>query len=393
MVKVAHPPVLQAGLLAPVRALVLVDIGGRPQHPLCDHGVVVLPQVGQLGHLVHVHSIDVPLPGDVRVHFLIIGRLDDPERRLKQFLIPAAVFFRPARDRHPDIAHTPDDILPGLLVQLFIPGNVVGPLQKESMDARPQQVDVVVLIPHIDIVQGDAVVVQLPDDHGDIVAEAGRLQQQLVDLVGHAAVLAVGIVEQPARRLFQLGDVAVGQRFRIPRVDQLSQQGVVLLHQVETAHRVALDRLQQEFRSRFRRELRAGEGPHPAKILDIALPFLPIRLFHPDASPFRSKLEPFCKRFRFYYTVHSGKKQSNPTNCYPPPTKKFTFFERKWKIFPYYFKFPASLLSMRNPPSSTHPAPTRRDTAGRCRRCWKRRAAPTGSTRCGTHTARPAAPP
>ena len=230
MVKVAHPPVLQAGLLAPVRALVLVDIRGRPQHPLCDHGVVVLPQVGQLGHLVHVHSIDVPLPGDVRVHLLIIGRLDDPERRLKQFLIPAAVFFRPARDRHPDVAHAPDDILPGLLVQLFIPGNVVGPLQKEGMDARPQQVDVVVLIPHIDIVQGDAVVVQLPDDHGDIVAETGRLQQQLMDLVGHAAVLAVGIVEQPARRLFQLGDVVVGQRFRVPRIDQLPQQGVVLLH-------------------------------------------------------------------------------------------------------------------------------------------------------------------
>ena len=86
-----------------------------------------------------------------------------------------AILFRLARDRQPEVAHAPDDVLPGLLVQLFIPGNVVGPLQKEGMDARPQQVDVVVLIPHIDIVQGDAVVVQLPDDHGDIVAEASRL--------------------------------------------------------------------------------------------------------------------------------------------------------------------------------------------------------------------------
>ena len=326
MVKVAHPPVLLAGFLSCVLFLMLVDIGGRPQHPLCDLRVIAMAQIGHQSHLVHVHGIGEPCPGDVRVQLLVIGRCDDAHSQVEQLHIPMAILFCLARDRQPDVTHAPDDVLPGLLVQLFIPGNVVGPLQKEGMDARPQQVDVVVLIPHIDIVQGDAVVVQLPDDHGDIVAEAGRLQQQLVDLVGHAAVLAVGIVEQPARRLFQLGDVAVGQRFRIPRVDQLSQQGVVLLHQVEAAHRVALDRLQQEFRSRFRRELRAGEGPHPAKILDIALPFLPIRFFHPDASPFRSKLELFCKRFRFYYTVHSGKKQSNPTNCYPPPDKKFYVF-------------------------------------------------------------------
>ena len=209
MVKVAHPPVLLAGFLSCVLFLMLVDIGGRPQHPLCDLRVIAMAQIGHQGHLVQVHGIGEPCPGDVRVQLLVIGRCDDAHSQVEQLHIPMAILFRLARDRQPDVAHAPDDVLPGLLVQLFIPGNVVGPLQKEGMDARPQQVDVVVLIPHIDIVQGDAVVVQLPDDHGDIVAEAGRLQQQLVDLVGYAAVLAVGIVEQPARRLFQLGDVAV----------------------------------------------------------------------------------------------------------------------------------------------------------------------------------------
>ena len=79
--------------------------------------------------------------------------------------------------------------------------------------------------------QGDARVVQLPDDHGHVFPTAGRCQQQLMHLERHAHILAVRIVEQPARKGTQALDIRFGQGGRVAVVDKLRQQCLILPHQ------------------------------------------------------------------------------------------------------------------------------------------------------------------
>ena len=72
--------------------------------------------------------------------------------------------------------------------------------------------------------QGDARVVQLPDDHGHVFPAAGRCQQQLMHLERHAHILAVRVVEQPACKGTQSLDILFGQGGRVTVVDKLRQQ-------------------------------------------------------------------------------------------------------------------------------------------------------------------------
>ena len=293
MVEVIRPPVLQAGFVPLVFLLVLINVGCRFQHSFRYHRVIVVAQVSHQGHLIHVHGINEPLPRDVRIQLLIIGRLDDAHGEVEQLKIPLAVRLCLAGDRQTDVAEAADDVLPRLGVHLLVPADIAGRFHKVCMDAGFQQIDPMVVVPDVEVMQGDAVVVKLLHDHPVVLAEAGGFQQQTVDLVGHAAVLAVAKVEQPPCKGFEVGDLLVRQRFRVQHIDQLIQQGVVLLHQPKGAHRVALNLFQQRLRGRLRRKLWFGECPYPAQVLDIAFAFFGIRCFHSGHPLFRKKMKSF----------------------------------------------------------------------------------------------------
>lgn len=189
--------------------------------------------------------------------------------------------------------------------------------------------------------QGDAVVVKLLHDHPVVLAEAGGFQQQTVDLVGHAAVLAVAKVEQPPCKGFEVGDLLVRQRFRVQHIDQLIQQGVVLLHQPKGAHRVALNLFQQRLRGRLRRKLWFGECPYPAEVLDIAFALFGIRCFHLGHPLFRKKMKSFSLPKNSSCPLLYGPKLRKSTvfQCfYPPPLGNFFHFGRFfWQVFPECF--------------------------------------------------------
>ena len=119
-VKIGHPPVLQARFLTLVFFLVRPDVFRRFQHLPRRLGILLLPQVGQQGHAVHVHGIDVAFPGELRVQRLVMRRLDDLHCEAEPLQIPAAFLVGAAGHPQPGVAHTADEILPGIPVQLFI---------------------------------------------------------------------------------------------------------------------------------------------------------------------------------------------------------------------------------------------------------------------------------
>ena len=282
---ILYPPVLKAGVVTLIGLFAFINISCRFQHLLRDLGVVMLPQIAHQGHPVHVHGIDEVVPRDIRVQFLIIGRQDNTHGLIEQPHIPTGRLIGIPGHGQPRVAHTADDVLSGSVVQLFVLCDVARAFHHIGMDTMAQQIDVVLGIADIDIVQGYAAVIQFLDDHGRVLAETGRFQQKFVDLICNADILAVGIVEHLARKVFQIRDVVIGQHDRVAGIDQLRQDRVVLPHHFIAAHGVALDRLQQHIRGRFRRELRFRERPDLAQVLDIAFSFLRIRHFHPDTLP------------------------------------------------------------------------------------------------------------
>ena len=120
-VKIGHPPVLQARILTLVLLLVPPDVFRRFQHLPRHLGILLLPQMGQQGHAVHVHVIDVAFPRELRVQCMVMCRLDDVHCAAEPLQIPAAFRMGAAGHPQPGVAHTADEILPGIPVQLFIP--------------------------------------------------------------------------------------------------------------------------------------------------------------------------------------------------------------------------------------------------------------------------------
>ena len=130
---------------------------------------------------------------------------------------------------------------------------------------------------------GHAGPVQLPDDSPVILFQAGVVQQQGVDLIGNAAVLAVGVVEQLARELGKARGFLLRQVFRPAGKDHFVQDGIALLHQRVGLRRVLLDLFQQVGGFHSGVGFRAHEGTDPAQIFNVPrIPFV-----HSRKPPFR----------------------------------------------------------------------------------------------------------
>ena len=130
---------------------------------------------------------------------------------------------------------------------------------------------------------GHAGPVQLPDDSPVILFQAGVVQQQGVDLIGNAAVLAVGVVEQLARELGKARGFLLRQVFRPAGKDHFVQDGIALLHQRVGLRRVLLDLFQQVGGFHSGVGFRAREGTDPAQVFNVPrIPFV------------HSRKPPFC---------------------------------------------------------------------------------------------------
>ena len=139
--------------------------------------------------------------------------------------------------------------------------------------------------------QGDARVVQLPDDHGHVFPAAGRCQQQLMHLECHTYILAVRVVEQPACKGTQSLDIRFGQGGRVAVVDKLRQQCLILPHQVVASQRVGLDLVQHGSGSFALRKAGPGDRAHNAQIPNILFKSLCLRALH--------LISPFCRSLSF----------------------------------------------------------------------------------------------
>ena len=84
----------------------------------------------------------------------------------------------------------------------------------------------------------------------------------------HTHILAVRVVEQPARKGTQSLDVSVCQSRRVTVVDKLRQQCLILPHQGVTSQRVGLDLFQHSSGSFALRK--AGPGDRVRLIYEIA---------------------------------------------------------------------------------------------------------------------------
>ena len=131
--------------------------------------------------------------------------------------------------------------------------------------------------------QGDACVVQLPDDHGHVFPAAGRCQQQLMHLER--------IVEQPARKGTQSLDIRFGQGGRVAVVDKLRQQCLILPQQGVASQRVGLDLFQHGSGSLALRKAGPGDRAHNAQIPNILFKGLCLRALH--------LISPFCRSLSF----------------------------------------------------------------------------------------------
>ena len=281
-VKIAQPPVLQPLVVHLVLRLLPVDVLRRFQHLFRDLRVLKIPQVSQQGHPIRVHGILKFIPGDGGVQLAVIGRADDPHGLVEHFHVSFAVGMAVAGHGHPAVAQAPDDIALGLQVKSLVPGHVGGSLLEVSPHLFAQGIDAGIIAPDIHVMHGHAGPVQLPDDGPVVLFQAGVIQQQGVDLIGNAAVLAVGVVEQFARELGKARGFLLRQVFRPAGKDHFVQDGIALLHQRVGLRRVLLDLFQQVGGFHSGVGFRAHEGTDPAQIFNVPrIPFV-----HSRKSPF-----------------------------------------------------------------------------------------------------------
>ena len=229
-VKIAQPPVLLPLVVRLVLRLLPVDVLRRFQHLFRDLRVLKIPQVSQQGHPIRVHGILKFIPGDGGGQLAVIGRADDPHGLVEHFHVSFAVGMAVAGHGHPAVAQAPDDIALGLQVKSLVPGHVGGSLLEVSPHLFAQGIDAGIIAPDIHVMHGHAGPVQLPDDGPVVLFQAGVVQQQGVDLIGNAAVLAVGVVEQLARELGKARGFLLRQVFRPAGKDHFVQDGIALLH-------------------------------------------------------------------------------------------------------------------------------------------------------------------
>ena len=146
--------------------------------------------------------------------------------------------------------------------------------------------------------QGDACVVQLPDDHGHVFPAAGRCQQQLMHLERHAHILAVRVVEQPACKGTQSLDILFGQGGRVTVVDKLRQQCLILPHQGVASQRIGLDLVQHSSGSFALRKAGPGDRAHNAQVPNILFKSLCLCALH--------LISPFCRSPSFDLKLSFG---------------------------------------------------------------------------------------
>ena len=187
---------------------------------------------------------------------------------------------------HPAVAQAPDDIALGLQVKSLVPGHVGGSLLEVSPHLFAQGIDAGIIAPDIHVMHGH--------QQGHVLlgnGKAGVIQQQGVDLIGNAAVLAVGVVEQFARELGKARGFLLRQVFRPAGKDHFVQDGIALLHQRVGLRRVLLDLFQQVGGFHSGVGFRAHEGTDPAQIFNVPrIPFV-----HSRKPPFRG-VEIVCLR-------------------------------------------------------------------------------------------------
>ena len=184
--------------------------------------------------------------------------------------------------------------------------------------------------------QGDARVVQLPDDHGHVFPTAGRCQQQLMHLERHAHILAVRVVEQPARKGTQSLDIRFGQGGRVTVVDKLRQQCLILPHQGAASQRVGLDLFQHGSGSFALRKAGPGDRAHNAQIPNILFKGLCLCALH-LISPFLPK---FVVRFENYNSVYGifRQKSTDFRRFLAPPPEYFYAFIRHFLYKMHFYR-------------------------------------------------------
>ena len=305
LIKIADTPVLQPCLLALIEHPVAVDGFRRLHHLGGDHRVVVVAQIAQQRLPVHMHRILEFAPRKVRVELVVVRVGDDAHRLVEHLHIFGAFFRRTAWHGHPAVAQTAHDVAFCCLIEGLILRNIACTLLKKAAHLRPVRVDGIVAAPDIEVVERNRFSIQIADDGRLVAPDAGVFQQEAVDLVGDAAVLAAGVVEHLVSKLLQAGNFGTRQLRRRTLEYQLIEDSVVLLHVVEALDGVGLDGLQQLLRFHIRGEFRLGEGADCPEIFNIALE----SCVHP-LSPFSVFSRSAVGRVLFpmivYYTVFSS---------------------------------------------------------------------------------------
>ena len=305
LIKIADTPVLQPCLLALIEHPVAVDGFRRLHHLGGDHRVVVVAQIAQQRLSVHMHRILEFAPRKVRVELVVVRVGDDAHRLVEHLHIFGAFFRRTAWHGHPAVAQTAHDVAFCCLIEGLILRNIACTLLKKAAHLRPVRVDGIVAAPDIEVVERNRFFIQIADDGRLVAPDAGVFQQEAVDLVGDAAVLAAGVVEHLVSKLLQAGNFGTRQLRRRTLEYQLIEDSVVLLHVVEALDGVGLDGFQQLLRFHIRGEFRLGEGADCPEIFNIALE----SCVHP-LSPFSVFSRSAVGRVLFpmivYYTVFSS---------------------------------------------------------------------------------------
>lgn len=200
-----------------------------------------------------------------------MGRAEDVHPPIEHFEVGPALGGGAAGHAHPAVAHTAHDVAAALAVKLFVAGDVLRPLPEIPLHLRPKGVDAVLVGPDVEVVQGDAAVVELAQDGRVVPLQAGVIQQQAAHPVGHAAVLAVGVLEQRRRKLFQAGRVLGGEVGGFAGEERFVQQGVVLLHQGVGGLGALLDEAQYLRALAALGEVGPGKAAHFAQVFNVSL--------------------------------------------------------------------------------------------------------------------------
>ena len=192
--------------------LVVVYVLRRVHDPGGDLRVILTAQSGEeLGPVV-VHGIYKGVPGDGGVHLPVAGGLDDlhgPAEAV-HVLLPASVYV----DIHvaaqvPDavfhVAQAPDDEPPGLGIgDLLVPVQVGRALPEVGPHLVHEEVDPLSAVFDVEVHDGDALVVELPDGEVHVALVPGVLIQQAVDIVGDAHVGTAVVVEEGGGKLAEV---------------------------------------------------------------------------------------------------------------------------------------------------------------------------------------------